>query len=125
VPTDLILRDESDEVVNAESVGDTTDADHADGGRAGGRQTPNETETPTKECGADPAAARSYRPAQVGQDTRAIATTTVSPIRTRKASEPGVTGPCRANGKRSRDDVPCSIEVGREDLPHDRRRHSG
>jgi len=123
VPTDLILRDESDEVVNAESVGDTTDADTPTADELVGASTERDGNT-DEGSGADPAAARSYRPAQVGQDTRAIATDDGQPDSHARASEPGETGHARANGKRSRDDVPVFDRGGREDLPHDRRRHS-
>jgi hypothetical protein len=124
VPTDLILRDENDEVVNAESVGDTTDADAPTAGELVGASGEREAITDDG-IGADPPEARSYRPAQVGQDTRAIATDEGQTDPDAQASEPRETGHARANGKPGRDDVPVFDRGGREDLPHDRRRSRG
>jgi len=122
VPTDLILRDENDEVVNAESVGDITDADAPTADELVGARAERDGSTDDR-IGADPPGARSYRPAQVGQDTRAIAANDGKPDRDAQAPEPGETGHARANGKPGRDDVPVFDRGGREDLPHHRRRH--
>jgi len=123
LPTDLILRDENDEVVNAESVGDTTDADAPTADELVGASAERD-ETTDDPIGADPGA-RSYRPAQVGQDTRAIATDDGQPDPHGQASELGETGHARANGKPGRDDVPVFDRGGREDLPHEQRRRGG
>jgi hypothetical protein len=119
VATDLILRDENDEVVDAESLGDSTDADAPTAAELVGASVEQEGLTDDR-IGADPPGARSYRPAQVGQDT--IATEDGQPDRDGQASEPGEKDHARANGKPSRDDVPVFDRGGREDLPHDRRR---
>ena len=115
VPTDTILRDDQDRVIDGESIGDEIDSDlptrdelvgaDAESGDLAGNA---DTNTPSVDA---------YRPAQVGQDTRAE-----RPSGTRTSDEPGESGHARAEGKpaKGRDNVPVFDRGRREDLPRRR-----
>ncbi|MFO1395664.1 MAG: hypothetical protein U1F48_01245 [Burkholderiales bacterium] len=116
LPTDQLLRDETGQLIDGESIGDEVDSDRPTGDELVG------ADVVTADLDDDDVRrplAGSYRPAQAGQDARPAA-----PSGTRTRNEPGETHYARADGKRKPegDDVPVFDRGGREDLPGGRRR---
>jgi hypothetical protein len=126
VPTDVILRDESDHVVNAESLGDTTDADAPTSAELAAANA-ERGDIADHPIGIDLPSSRSYHPARAGQDMHPVPVNDGRLDPDGEASEPGETSYARADGKRAtnRDDVPVFDRAGREDLPRDRRGRRG
>jgi len=115
LPTDTILRDDRDRVIDGESIGDEMDSDlptrdELIGADAESGDLAGDTDTNTPSIDA-------YRPAQAGQDVRAE-----RPSETRTSNEPGERGHARAEGKQAegRDSVPVFDRGGRESTPRRR-----
>jgi hypothetical protein len=105
--TDTVLRDEHDEVIDGSSVGDEMDADLPTADELIG----SEAEREDIDADANVPPTTSYRPAQVGQDTR-----NPPPSGTRTPNEPREVDSARALGKHVHSPhVPLYDRSGREE----------
>jgi hypothetical protein len=118
LPVDVLLRDESGEVVDGETIGDDESgglgsADELVGSNA-------EREDIEGGAGANAPSVESYRPAQAAQDARDV-TRADDPDHEAEV-EPGEHGYARADGKRvtARDDIPVFDRAARDDRPGQR-----
>ena len=117
LPTDQLLRDENDQVVDGEALGDEVDSDRPGGDELVGADIVT-ADLDSDDVTGRPTAA-GYRPAQAGQDAARVAASG-----TRTPREPGEQRHARAGGKRAPDGdgVPAFDRAAREDLPGGRRR---
>jgi hypothetical protein len=120
LPADMVLRDNNDDPIDGESIGDEVDGDLPTADELVGSNAERD-DLAVDRADANVPTGQSYRPAQAGQDANRDLPSGTRPAH---GSEPEERTFARADGKppTERDDIPVFDRGGREDLPRQHHR---